>query len=236
MLKTCPAQPRTWLLLGAPLAALVAMSCSAPAEGDGTRRAETRQSAIDPQQLEVAPQLRETPPDLKISIPSGATCGTPVDGVCEPGTFCKMPAGACTEAFPPPSGRCTTTPDVCPSELDPVCGCDGITYGNACRAHQGGTSIAHSGFCEPAARGEPCGVGLLEPHCEAELYCAFETGACLDPLVGAEGSCEMPPRWCSLQWDPVCGCDGVTYGNACVAASHGQSIAHPSPCDQSTEQ
>lgn len=46
-------------------------------------------------------------------------------------------------------GRCLHigSPDLCGGEVNKVCGCDGVTYLNPCRAFQGGASIASSGPC-----------------------------------------------------------------------------------------
>ncbi|MGB4885218.1 MAG: Kazal-type serine protease inhibitor [Ferruginibacter sp.] len=35
---------------------------------------------------------------------------------------------------------------------------------------------------------------------------------------------------CSMQYDPVCGCDGKTYGNACVANCEGIKFYTKGPC------
>ena len=65
--------------------------------------------------------------------------------------------------------------------------------------------------------------------CPAGQYCDFGVGQC--QVADAQGTCKTKPEVCTREYNPVCGCDNKTYGNACAAAAAGVSIDHKGECN-----
>jgi len=149
-----------------------------------------------------------------------AICGGIGGLPCPDGFFCKLPEGACCCDF---MGVCASIPIGCPDVRDPVCGCNGKTYGNECEADAVGITIAHRGECERLCR------SWLGDTCQPGEFCKFPEGICSD-AADDPGVCTPIPNACPEYYDPVCGCDGVTYGNECEADKAGVSIDHQGEC------
>ena len=255
------------------------------------------------------------------------------DADCRPGDVCAWDVEGCGTD----PGTCQPRPGSCSLLLDPVCGCDGVEYGNACEALRASARVASHGACGTspcspqdamgvgpcflilgvawdgttcvsvggcecdgadcgslypdletcqsahagcagceamdahgeglcaailgvawdgarcdfiggcdcvgtdcgalyttteecqAARGHcamPCD-GLIGAACPAWMWCDYEDGHACGLDVG--GNCRPRPEECSLELDPVCGCDGSDYSNACEAQRAGTEYT-PGPC------
>jgi hypothetical protein len=101
---------------------------------------------------------------------------------------------------------------------DPVCGSDSKTYSNACEADCAGVKVAYKGECKPAPT--QSGAGLALP------------GGGAAPVPAREQAPARPqqPCACSRVFQPVCGKNGITFSNDCLARCAGTTVAAQGEC------
>lgn len=161
-------------------------------------------------------------------VPAGTPCGCPTEdggtaGSCGgPSAIGCGPREVCDASSCGAYGACVARPTACADIYDPVCGCDRVDYGNPCEASAAGAVVASRGPCGPSSA---CGTRGAPP-CPAGTFCDLE--AC--GVDDRGGSCVAFPAGCENIYAPVCGCDGVSYANACESASVGSSVRYAGEC------
>jgi hypothetical protein len=100
---------------------------------------------------------------------------------------------------------------VCAKLYAPVCGANSRTYSNACEAKCAGMRVEATGPCPDSSA--------------AGTVTSTSSGSSSGSVTTEAGSCK-----CDKTYSEVCGADGKTYGNACLAVCAGSKVASEGPC------
>lgn len=180
--------------------------------------------------MEIIPVYYDPDLNIVISDDDGAnSCPSVVDPVCgsdgktyinscyaEAAGITEYTQGVCySDCIDPsmmqPDSECET------NAIEPVCGCNNITYSNPCLAEAAGVTTYTSG---------PCPTSPDDRSCYDPILVVQSSGTTVNENTG------IITVDCPDDNEPVCGCNGITYANACLAEASGIAFYTPGSCDE----
>ena len=181
--------------------------------------------------------------------PTDADCSTlPNRRQCDRNPECWFGAPGCVDgqgqvALPPRLSGCQPTEIRCEDRPCPMGQTCKKVVNDPCAGQLCDACGAVIQVCVPETPNAPA-CGPNRPVCPVGTYCRF-TDDDLCGIVGRPGRCQPLPQDCPQACQEVCGCDGQTYCNACIAASQGRTdvrfsglcpVQDPPPDDQCLQQ
>jgi hypothetical protein len=158
---------------------------------------------------------------------TGKACGGRAGNTCSAGQYCKFTLGAiCGRADA--QGVCARKPSSCTNVNSPVCGCNGVTYRNACLGRKNGQSALNRGACVPepvaCASDVDCTSADIGPNVRACILGTRATKACVSGACEWACKAPAPPSECpsGKKKCMMCGApppDGICRSFSCVAPS-----------------
>ncbi len=168
--------------------------------------------------------IRAPCPSYCAPAPVAQPCGGIAGLTCPDGQYCDFPDGAECGAYDR-MGTCAPMPTVCDRYARPVCGCDGLDYGNPGDASRNGVDVAYIGTCAPtgACTAEECGPRPLSPNylCDdgvtvagpgectrnADGTCGYEIVSCpvAQTCGGFAGFTCPEGQFCNYDASAICG-------------------------------